>query len=236
MDIKNYLSDALEKLNIEISHTQLSQFERYFNLLVEWNSKINLTRITQPEEVAVKHFADSLTLLKYVDVKTNARLVDVGTGAGFPGIPIKIMRPDINLTLLDSLNKRLVFLEEVCNSIGIDAEFVHTRAEQGGADGDFREKFDVVTSRAVARLNTLSEYCIPYVKTGGTFVAMKGPELQEELKESQNAVKVLGGEVENVWEFSLPDDSRRTIVAIKKISHTPKQYPRQGTKIKNKPL
>lgn len=236
MDIKIHLSNALKKLNIEITDTQLSQFERYFNLLVEWNSKINLTRITQPEEVAVKHFADSLTLLKYVDVKSNAKLVDVGTGAGFPGIPIQIMRPDINLTLLDSLNKRLVFLEEVCDSIGIEAEFVHARAEQGGVDCDFREKFDIVTSRAVAKLNTLSEYCLPYVKKGGTFVAMKGPELQEELKEAQNAVKVLGGKVENVWEFSLPDDSRRTILAIKKVNHTPKQYPRQGTKIKNKPL
>ena len=214
MDIKTYLSNALEKLNIEINDTQLSQFEKYFILLVEWNSKINLTRITEPEEVAVKHFADSLTLLKYVDVKTNAKLVDVGTGAGFPGIPIKIMRPDINLTLLDSLNKRLVFLEKVCDSIGIDAKFVHTRAEQGGAEFEYREKFDVVTSRAVARLNTLSEYCLPYVKKSGIFVAMKGPELQEELEEAQNAVKVLGGEFENLWEFSLPDDSRRTIVAV----------------------
>ncbi len=224
------------KVGSELTDEQAEQFEVYYKLLIEWNEKINLTRITEPGEVAVKHFADSLSLLRYCEIKKNAKVIDVGTGAGFPGIPLKIARPDIELTLLDSLNKRLVFLGEVCDRIGIEAKLVHSRAEDGGKKSLYREKFDYAVSRAVARLSTLSEYCIPYVKVGGSFVAMKGPELSEELTEAKNAVNILGGKVEKLTEFELEDAGSRTIVEIKKLSTTPKAYPRHSSKIKAKHL
>ncbi|MCH5298503.1 MAG: 16S rRNA (guanine(527)-N(7))-methyltransferase RsmG [Ruminococcus sp.] len=234
--MKKLVTDACKKIGIELTDLQTEQFEKYYNILVEWNEKINLTRITEPEEVAVKHFADSLTLLNYYDIPKKAKVIDVGTGAGFPGIPLKLARPDIDLTLLDSLNKRLVFLNEACDIIGIDASTVHSRAEDGGQNALYREKFDVAVSRAVARLNTLCEYCLPYVKVGGSFVSMKGPDLSEELSEAKNAVKVLGGKIKTASEFELNGAGERTIVQIEKISPTPKQYPRHSSKIKTKAL
>ena len=234
--MKKLVTDACRKIGVELTDLQAEQFEKYYNILIEWNEKINLTRITEPEEVAVKHFADSLTLLNYYDIPKNAKVIDVGTGAGFPGIPLKIARPDINLTLLDSLNKRLVFLNEACNIIGIDAHTVHSRAEDGGQNVLYREKFDVAVSRAVARLNTLTEYCLPYVKVDGSFVSMKGPDLSEELNEAKKAVKVLGGKIKNISEFELSGAGERTIVQIEKINPTPKAYPRHSSKIKTKAL
>ena len=236
MDIRNFVKKYCEEVGFPLTDKQINQFEKYYELLIEWNEKINLTRITEPEEVAIKHFSDSLTLLSNYDVPKGAKVIDVGTGAGFPGIPLKIARPDIALTLLDSLNKRLIFLQEVSGSIDIDANIIHSRAEDGGNNPELRENFDVAVSRAVARLNTLSEYCIPYVKVGGAFVAMKGPELQEELNEGKNAVNTLGGKIEKVNEFSIPDGSNRTVVVIGKVRNTPAKYPRHGSKIKNKPL
>lgn len=236
MGIKEYIEKACGQMGIMLTQQQVEQFNQYYNLLIEWNDKINLTRIVEPEEVAIKHFADSLALLNYYNIPQGAKVIDVGTGAGFPGIPLKIARPDINLTLLDSLNKRLIFLGEVTKEIGVEAEIVHSRAEEGSKDFDHREMYDVVVSRAVARLNTLSEYCIPYVRLGGVFVAMKGPELSQELTEAQNAVNTLGGKVLKVEEFQLPDNSSRTIVVIDKDRPTPDKYPRHGSKIKNKPL
>lgn len=236
MDIRNFVKKYCEEVGFPLTDKQINQFEKYYELLIEWNEKINLTRITEPEEVAIKHFSDSLTLLSNYDVPKGAKVIDVGTGAGFPGIPLKIARPDIELTLLDSLNKRLIFLQEVSGSIDIDANIIHSRAEDGGNNPELRENFDVAVSRAVARLNTLSEYCIPYVKVGGAFVAMKGPELQEELNEGKNAVNTLGGKIEKVNEFSIPDGSNRTVVVIGKVRNTPAKYPRHGSKIKNKPL
>ena len=230
------LTNALAKKNIMLSDTQKQQFQKYYELLIEWNNKMNLTAITEENEVAIKHFYDSVTLLMFVDVPCGAKVIDVGTGAGFPGIPLKIVRPDIKLTLLDSLNKRLIFLNEVCNSLEIDAEIIHKRAEEGGRDKKLRDKFDIATSRAVANMNTLSEYCIPYVKVGGKFVAMKGKNGKAELEKGIGAVKILGGEKENVAEFSLPSGDERTIIVINKISPTPKEFPRQSGKIKNKPL
>ncbi len=234
--MKNLVKKACEDIGIKMTESQAQQFEKYYNILIEYNGKINLTRITQPGEVAVKHFADSLTLTKYFDIPENCSLIDVGTGAGFPGIPLKIYRDDINLTLLDSLNKRLNFLNAAADEIGIDAVTVHSRAEEAGRNKTYREKFDIAVSRAVARLNTLSEYCLPLVKVGGCFIAMKGPSLGEELKEAENAVKLLGGEIVSVNEFNLGEAGERTIVIIKKIKLTPEKYPRQGVKIKNKPL
>ncbi|MBR1731488.1 MAG: 16S rRNA (guanine(527)-N(7))-methyltransferase RsmG [Ruminococcus sp.] len=233
--MKNLLKKESAEIGVELTDFQLEQFEKYYNLLIEWNKKINLTRITEPDEVVTKHFTDSLTLLKYCEIPDSAKVIDVGTGAGFPGIPLKIARPDIKLTLLDSLNKRLNFLNEVCNETGIKADLVHARAEDGAKDNKYRERFDIAVSRAVARLNTLSEYCIPYVKTGGQFVSMKGPELSDELNEAKPAIKTLGGEIAAVNEFNLKD-SGRTIVLIDKVTKTPKAYPRHSSKIKAKPL
>ncbi|MBQ9673340.1 MAG: 16S rRNA (guanine(527)-N(7))-methyltransferase RsmG [Ruminococcus sp.] len=230
------LTILFKETNIELTPLQIQQFQKYYELLIEWNEKINLTAITESKEVAIKHFFDSVTLLMNVNVKSNAKLIDVGTGAGFPSIPIKIMRPDINITLLDSLNKRLVFLTEVCTQLNIKADIIHKRAEEGGRDKKLREMFDIAVSRAVANLNTLSEYCMPYVKVGGTFVAMKGKNGAEELKSAEKAIKLLSGEVSDVSEFKLPNGDERTIITIKKFKNCPKQYPRQSVKIKNDPL
>lgn len=234
--MKNLVKKACGKIGIELTALQAEQFEKYYNLLIEWNEKVNLTRIIQPEEVAVKHFADSLTLLNYYDIPRDARVIDVGTGAGFPGVPLKIARPDIKLTLLDSLNKRLIFLNEVCKETGIEANTVHFRAEDGGQNPLYREKYDVAVSRAVARLNVLCEYCLPYVKVGGSFISMKGPKLSEELNEAKNAVETLGGRIKRTAEFELGGAGERTIVEIEKIKSTPKLYPRNSLKIKNNSL
>ena len=230
------LTNALAKANITLSDNQKQQFQRYYEMLIEWNNKMNLTAITEEKEVSIKHFYDSVTLLMFADVPVGAKIIDVGTGAGFPGIPLKIVRPDIKLTLLDSLNKRLLFLNEVCTSLKIDAEIIHKRAEEGGRDRNLRENFDIATSRAVANMNTLSEYCMPFVKVGGKFVAMKGKNGVEELEKGIGAVKILGGEKEKLSEFTLPTGDERTIIVIKKVKPTPKAYPRQNGKIKSKPL
>ena len=232
MAIKDTLTTVTDGFKTKLDDEMLQRLEIYFKLLVEWNEKMNLTAITDEHGVAVKHFADSLTLYNFVDVKKNASIIDVGTGAGFPGVVLKIARPDIKLTLLDSLNKRLTFLDTVLNNTGLDSELVHSRAEEGG-----REKFDIAVSRAVARLNVLCEYCLPYVKVGGLFVAMKGPNADEELDGAENALKLLGGKVEKVHKFNLPcDEGERTIIVIKKVKPTPKQYPRISGKIKSQPL
>ena len=181
MDIKNLLISKAKEIGVKVSPAQAEQFQIYLDLLLERNTVMNLTAITDPEEAVIKHFVDSLTLLKALEIKKNAKVIDVGTGAGFPGIPLKIMRPDIELTLLDSLNKRLVFLREVCDAIGIEAETIHKRAEEAGKDTKLRESFDVATARAVANMNILAEYCIPLIKMKGYFAAMKGPSLPDEL-------------------------------------------------------
>lgn len=234
--MKNLVKKACSDIGINLSDSQAEKFEKYYKLLIEWNEKINLTRIVEPEEVAVKHFADSLAITKYFDIPENASLIDVGTGAGFPGIPLKIFREDIKLTLLDSLNKRLNFLNTVAEEIGIDVNTVHSRAEDAGKDNAKRESYDIAISRAVARLNTLCEYCIPLVKIGGSFIAMKAADYKEELKEAENAVKTLGGEVVSVNEFNLEGAGERALIVINKKENTPDKYPRAGKKIKNKPL
>lgn len=237
MDIKDIIKSATSDFKTKLNDVQLLQLEKYFKMLVEWNEKINLTAITDPEGVAIKHFADSLTFFNYVDVPENASIIDVGTGAGFPGIVLKIVRPDINLTLLDSLNKRLLFLDEVINELGISAQLIHSRAEDGGNKPELRESFDFVVSRAVAQLNVLSEYCLPYVKVGGSFVAMKGPQAKDEVKKALVAINILGGKNKNSFEFALPNEGgERTIVVIEKKRNTPAKYPRNSGRIKAKPL
>ncbi len=234
--MKDIIKNTLEKFNINITNSQAEQFEVYYNELIEWNKKINLTRIVEPEEVALKHFTDSLVITEYLDIPKKASLIDVGTGAGFPGIPLKIYRDDINLTLLDSLNKRINFLNAVSDKIGIESKTVHMRAEEAGKDLSYREKYDIVISRAVARLNVLAEYCLPLVKAGGYFAAMKASEYKEEIEEAENAVKTLGGEFYSVNEFKLDNAGERAVIVIKKIKNTPEQYPRNSKKIKNKTL
>ena len=208
------------------------KFARYADFLVEKNAVMNLTAITDPHDIAEKHFLDSILPLGLFGVPEGASLVDVGTGAGFPGVPMAIIRPDIRLTLLDSLNKRVNFLRELSARLDIPAECVHIRAEDAGR-GSLRESFDVATARAVSRLPILCEYCLPLVKVGGAFLALKG-DCAEELSDAKNAIKTLGGEVEKAGEYALPNGDKRTLVVIRKARHTPAKYPR--VQIKAKPL
>lgn len=237
MNIKEIIKSAVADYEIQLNEAQYEQLERYFQLLIVWNEKINLTAITDEEGVAVKHFADSLSLFNCVEIPENASVIDVGTGAGFPGVVLKIARPDIKLTLLDSLKKRLVFLDEVLSELSLEAALLHSRAEDGGQNIDLRESFDFVVSRAVARLNVLSEYCLPYARLGGRFTALKGPDAENEISDSKKAIQTLGGKIIKVHSFVLPlNGGERNIVEIEKISPTPEKYPRSFGKIKTKPL
>ncbi len=208
----------------------------YAALLIEWNEKMNLTAITDPTDVVYKHFYDCMLFLKNVNIPQNAKVVDVGTGAGFPGMVLKIMRPDINLTLLDSLNKRLIFLEEVLNKTGLTATLLHSRAEEAGRNAKYRESFDIACARAVASLNALCEYCLPLVKVGGIFVSMKGPSALEETESSKNALKECCGEISCVKKETLTGEEERNFIIINKISQTSPKYPRIGKKITKQPL
>lgn len=237
MDIKEIIKSATADYKIQLTVVQLEQLEMYYKLLVEWNEKINLTAITDKQGVAVKHFADSLALFNCVDIPENSTVIDVGTGAGFPGIVLKIARPDIKLTLLDSLQKRLNFLDTVLSELSLESTLIHSRAEDGGQNIDLRESFDFVVSRAVARLNILAEYCLPYTRLSGSFIAMKGPEVETEILDGKKAIQTLGGKIKNKHCFSLAfDGGERTIVEIEKIAPTPDKYPRSYGKIKAKPL
>ncbi len=208
------------------------EFEKYMNLLLEWNEKINLTAITQPEEVKVKHFEDSLTCLESGYIKDGDSIVDVGTGAGFPGLPIKIENNTVELTLMDSLNKRINFLKEVSSQLKLDTKCIHIRAEEAGKNKLYRGKYDVAVSRAVARLTVLAEYCLPLVKKGGYMLAMKGKDIEEELDEAKPLIKLLGGQVKEVQLHTLSDEAiTHSIVVIEKISDTNPKYPRNGKKV-----
>ena len=230
--LKNYLPDYADAL----SERQLEQLEKYAALLLEWNEKINLTAITDEEGIAAKHFLDCLAFLRHAQIKEGARVADVGTGAGFPGIVLKIARPDIDLVLIDSLQKRLNFLSEVCRELGIKATLVHARAEDAGHDKALRESFDFVTARAVANLAVLSEYCLPLVKIGGVFAPMKTAEAESELSAAEKAIAILGGEVREVEHYEIPVAGGRSAVIIDNKSPTPPKYPRQRVKISEKPL
>ena len=219
----------------ELSEEQYAQLERYAERLVEWNGKRNLTAITDPEGIAVKHFLDCLAYLKRAKLPKGARVADVGTGAGFPGVVLKIARPDIELVLIDSLQKRLNFLSEVLSEIGLEATLVHARAEDAGHDKSLRESFDFVTARAVANLAVLSEYCLPLVKVGGVFAPMKTAEVAEEIEGAKAASKILGGEIKAPEIYEIPAGGR-SVVFIEKKAATPAKYPRQRVKISEKPL
>lgn len=230
--LKNMASD----MGIALSDESLDRFDKYAGMLVETNKTLNLTAITEPDEIVSKHFCDCLSLLKEVEIPQGARIIDVGTGAGFPGVVLLIARPDIKITLMDSTKKRLTFVESVVNELGLNADVVHFRAEEAGKNPAFRERFDFATARAVANMQTLSEYCLPFLKVGGLFAAMKGAKASAELDDAKGAIKLLGGKVEAAKEFTLPDCGERSILCVKKISQTPPKYPRPSAQIAKKPL
>lgn len=221
---------------ISLSGGQMQQLDRYAQLLTEWNQRMNLTAITDPEGILVKHFLDSILPFSLESLPEGASLIDVGTGAGFPAIPLLIWRPDLQVTLLDSLQKRLTFLEEVLAQCALPARCIHLRAEDGGRQPGLREQFDAATARAVAHLRELSEYCLPYVKPGGAFYALKGGDVKEESESAQKAIRLLGGRMEKTLSYSLPDGSGRTLVLIKKISQTSTKFPRSAAKMAKSPL
>lgn len=238
--IKTGLNDFLEQSGIVLSDKQINQFLKYYDLLNQWNQVMNLTTIIEPEEVVVKHFADSLTLAYVIhDMGEKVyKMIDVGTGAGFPGIPLKIVYPGIRLTLLDSLNKRVRFLQKVCEDLKLDeVQTIHGRAEEYGKKIEYREQYDICVSRAVSNLATLSEYCLPFVRVGGYFVSYKSEKAEEELENSKFAVKILGGKIDEVKEFLLErTKAKRVLIKIKKEYSTGKKYPRKAGLPAKEPL
>lgn len=238
MNFDNILKEGLEKWDIEISENQKSQFKIYMDTLLEYNKVMNLTAIEDPKEIYIKHFLDSLSCLSIDFIKKGNSVIDVGTGAGFPAIPIKIMRPDIKITLLDSLNKRINFLKEVGERVSLEnVEYLHSRAEDAGNNKNYREKYDIALARAVASLPVLLEYCIPFVKKGGYFICQKGPAAVEEIKEAEKALKILNCEIEKVFDIEIPfTELNHKIIVIKKVGETPKGYPRKAGKPSKEPI
>jgi len=236
--LKKMFLQGCEQLNIELTDEQIEKFFLYLKFLQKKNQEMNLTAIQDDEEIVVKHFLDSLIALQAINLQPSDKLIDVGTGAGFPGIPLKILYPQIKLTLLDSLKKRIKFLQELSEVLALqEIEFLHGRAEDIGKNPIYREKFDYVVSRAVAELAILSEYCLPLVKVGGSFLALKGPLGEEELNKGEKALKILGGKVEKVVKCELPfREDKRTLLLISKKQTTPKQYPRKAGTPQKKPL
>lgn len=242
MDLKQYdltkFKAGIDKLEVHLDDHQISQFVTYYELLVEWNRFMNLTAITEFNEVCMKHFIDSISLCNAIDCNKEYSIIDVGTGAGFPGIPLKIAFPSLKITLLDSLGKRVKFLNEVIGKLGLkNIEAIHGRAEDFAKPDLLREKFDLCVSRAVANLSTLSEYCLPYVKTDGFFISYKSEKIMEEINLAENAIEILGGEVYDQKEFMLPfSDIYRNLFMIKKVRNTPKKYPRKAGLPSKQPL
>ena len=232
------MKEACEEVGLELKEEQYNKFIDYMKLLQDWNEKINLTAITEDEDIIKKHFIDCIKIFKSDAVRDAKKIIDVGTGAGFPGLPIAIMNPDVKVVLLDSLNKRINFLNTVASKLGLkNVETIHSRAEDGARNVELREKFDVATSRAVANMAVLSEFCMPYVKLNGYFVALKGPSIDEELREGQKAITTLGGNLERVLEVTIEEtDLKHNIVEVKKISKCPKTYPRKAGTITKKPI
>ncbi len=234
----NLLKSEAEKIGICLDDKTLADFDKFAEMLVDWNGRINLTAITEPTEIVYKHFADSLTALAAVDVPQGASFIDVGTGGGFPGLPLIIARPDLHGVMLDSTKKKLMFVYYVIDKLGRSdsGRTLHMRAEEAGIKLQLRNRFDFSFSRAVANLRELSEYCLPLTKVGGTFVALKGAKAMEEITEAKEAINILGGEIQEVKRFVLGDMGERYLVVIKKVSPTPPKYPRASAKIAKEPL
>lgn len=233
---KTLLKDEAEKIGIYLDSIALDRLDIYAEMLVETNKTLNLTAITDPNEILYKHFLDSLSLLTCIDIHQGAKIIDVGTGAGFPGMVLLIARPDLEVTLLDGTNKRLMFIKNVLDALSLNANIVHMRAELAGKTIEYREQYDVVTSRAVANLNTLSEYCMPFVKLGGYFAPMKSAKTNEEVTSAKGAIRLLGGQIEEIRELNINNCGERYIILTKKISQTPPKYPRASAQISKKPL
>ena len=235
MDI-NIFEKGIKDLNFDIDNEKIGNFKIFSSLLLEWNKKMNLTAVTDPAEISVKHFLDSIAPLSVIDLKNNSKVIDVGTGAGFPGIPLKIIREDLDFTFMDSLNKRINFLKEVADQIKLDkVEFIHSRAEEAGKNKIYREKYDYAVSRAVANLKVLCEYCIPFVKVGGYFISFKQFEVDDEIEEAKPMIGTLGGKISEIKEIEIPQsDIKRKIIIIEKVKETPVQFPRNPNKIKKR--
>lgn len=238
MEYKALLKDCCGEMGVSLDEKQLEQFMTYLSLLLEWNEKMNLTAITEKREVVLKHFADCLSLVPQTEWQAGMKVIDVGTGAGFPGIPVKIACPDVEMTLLDSLQKRIGFLQEVGAQLGLSGvEYVHSRAEDGGQNPDYREQFDLCVSRAVANLAVLAEYCLPFVKVGGRLAALKGPDAEAEVAAAKGALEKLGGRLVEIRDVAIPHtDLSHKLVFIEKVKETPKKYPRNAGKIRKDPL
>lgn len=224
------LEQKLGELGIKQDQNQLERFHKFYQLLIEWNKVMNLTGITEYEDVVEKHFVDSLSIIKAIDLSRIHTVIDVGTGAGFPGIPLKIAFPHLRVVLLDSLNKRIKFLDEVISQLGLtEIRTIHGRAEEYARKEEYREQFDLCVSRAVANLSTLSEYCLPYIQVGGIFIPYKSGEIDDEVEQSKKAVRILGGNIKDIMKFELPGtDIHRSFVLIHKEQHTQKKYPRKA--------
>ena len=237
MENRALLRDCCEQMGVSLGEKETEQFMTYLSLLLEWNEKMNLTAITDDREIILKHFVDCLALCSGADM-SGKKIIDVGTGAGFPGVPVKIACPDIDITLLDSLNKRITFLNELTKALELEkTDCVHMRAEDGGNDKGLRESFDMCISRAVANLAVLCEYCLPFVRVGGMFISMKGPDVSQEISEAEKAIKVLGGEISEIKKVSIPEtDINHSLIIIKKIRSTPSKYPRKAGKVKKEPI
>jgi len=236
MKLTGKLRELASGYGFELTERMLEQFQIYAALLDEWSQRMNLTAIREPDQVEIKHFLDSILLLRALELPQGARLIDVGAGAGFPSVPVKILRPDIRLTLLDSLQKRVGFLTALSGALEQQNTFLHARAERLSHDNRYREQYDLATARAVAALPALCEYCLPFVRIGGCFAALKGGDSAEEIASAGKALSLLGGSVDGVSGFTLPDGSARTIILIKKISQTSTKYPRTAVKITKSPL
>ena len=233
---KDLFYKTIEKFNINVDEDAFNRLDKFAEMLIETNKSFNLTAIKEPDDVTVKHFADCLAIFKYADIPENAKIIDVGTGAGFPGLVLKLTRPDIQMTFLDSTKKKLGFIEGVLNECGASGEILHLRAEEAAQLSKYRENFDFATARAVAALPVLSEYCLPFVRVGGTFISMKSADSNEEISEGKKAIGILGGEIKENIVFNLVENMPRRIIRIKKISQTPTKYPRPSAQISKKPI
>lgn len=233
---KELLYNTVKPFEINIDEEAFSRLDTFAEMLIETNKSFNLTAIKEPDDVTVKHFADCLAIFKYVDIPENAKIIDVGTGAGFPGLVLLLARPDIKMTFLDGTRKRLGFIEQVLNATSVKGEILHMRAEEAGRIPKYRESFDFATARAVAALPVLSEYCLPFVKVNGSFISMKSAEIAEETEEAKKAISILGGEISDNIVFNLVENMPRRIITVKKKSQTPTKYPRASAQIAKKPL